>query len=81
MKLLIGTIALVMALPASAAPSVSLTGPRSTNTSWGLRDSPPSFRDDRICLARKLSRAVECRTRAEWVKVAARLSRAEASRP
>jgi hypothetical protein len=40
----------------------------------GWRSFPPSVDDGKICLVRKDNGSRECKTRASWEKVAARLS-------
>lgn len=80
MKLVFAAL-LLIAPSAGMARNLARSGAVYVTSPIGMRGYPPTLEDERICLTRKVTRALECRTRAQWTQIAARLSREQAERP
>lgn len=82
----IATLALALALAASPALAQHDTIIRSGspgfsaylfNSAGGTTQNPVSLKEDRRCLVRKATGRAECRTMAEWRRIASELGKAE----
>ena len=82
----IATLALVSAFAAGPALAQNESAIRSGspsfpaylfNSAGGTTENPVSLKDDRRCLVRKATGRSECRTMAEWRRIASELGKAE----